>query len=93
MSPNSCGSTSRPFAWIDSVIEGLPTDGSSPSEPSDDWSFWSLIAAYTSIGVSPSCDRRSGSSQTRMAYCCRPKTVVLPTPSTRATTGSTVMLA
>ena len=39
MSPNSCGSTSRPLAWIESVTEGRLVDGSSPSEPSDDWSF------------------------------------------------------
>ena len=67
MSPNSSSLCRRPCALIESWTSMPCTPGDAPTTPAATCTFWSRMAATTSLADKPRCATFCGSSQTRMA--------------------------
>ena len=93
MSLKSFSDCRRPLVTSVRLKLGDPAVGAAPTLPMAACWFWSLMAFATSSGEMFMAVSRSGSSHTRMEYCSRPNSVMLPTPFTRDSTGCTMMLA
>jgi hypothetical protein len=89
--PNSAGVVSRLDAEIVALMACVFVEGEPPICPTDNCTFWLVIAVVTSLAVRPTACSLTGSSHTRMA-CCAPKSVTSPTPSI-CVSGSSICVA
>ena len=93
MLPN-CGWIGQPALDIDRVLEILSCGRGRRADLSrGDLLALLLDALITSAGVSPRAYSFCGSSQIRIEYCPTPNTPTLPTPGTRESSGTSLIVA